>query len=813
MDAWLSGEAGAYAVPSGSLLKIVHLGSESEFLVDRAEAQRSFAAAYDTTVMSVKDELEARERATTLYKAELATRLFFILYDEEEEASDRDAVASDLGDLLQSRPVVERVENVLFSMPFPQKIDVALVVEAAAPYPPVSALISKVAQFQASIGTVRHCFDDVDRSIFDDDCPYSQFDKAATHRGCFKAFSVAHAEGKDTNFAMLQVLRALNGIPGARNVVNNWASGFATYTRRRLPLVHEVDVDDFEHEGSSDWGAFANVRTQLRAVIEKLRDNDLEQARRFASQLIQLQMSQPDGSFYAAKSLCLMSQEAKQLELWDLQYEWAHWATQLRPTDPFGHGQEADALIDAGRLVEAAEALDKCAAWGDGLFAATGRAKILRQIGRLEEARSAYLAAYREFSPDPECVHALLGAAGAAREMGLLETSLREFNEALELYPDDTFLLAGKAATQSELGDWQGVKRTVESISMVRPDEVSGSIAGATALKLSGSLDAAVTEFTRLKRRFPYLTQPRIGLIDSLRMLEKYDAAINEISEAQGRFPRSAHFVAQMADVKRELGKPLEAFNDVLTAIKTYPKDLRLLSTLSRLNRACHRDTEALAIVDQAILDNPQVFWLRLERADLLKRLAQVDAALVAYSDLENEHPNYLPVINSKAALLTHLGRFDEAHRLLIKTSKRETQHEWRSFILLGVLLCRQGLFKDALVHLNVRPDCVPFARERRMLANAVASAELGYGRVAAAVAASVDKPGEVSNVIRFHALAASFHPKAKDAYRANEGLSGELIELKEEIARRYLIVDKPSNHTVDWIFLTEQNALLLEAA
>ncbi|WP_210212722.1 hypothetical protein, partial [Mesorhizobium sp. M7A.F.Ca.ET.027.03.2.1] len=66
---------------------------------------------------------------------------------------------------------------------------------------------------------------------------------------------------------------------------------------------------------------------------------------------------------------------------------------------------------------------------------------------------------------------------------------------------------------------------------------------------------------------------------------------------------------------------------------------------------------------------------------------------------------------------------------------------------------------------------------------------------------------------IRFHALAASFHPKAKDAYRANEGLSGELIELKEEIARRYLIVDKPSNHTVDWIFLTEQNALLLEAA
>lgn len=813
MEAWLSGEAGAYAVPSGSLVKIVQLASDREFLVKRAELDRAFGSAYDARIVAVKDESEARRLAATQYQAELATRLFLLLYDEAETAGDRAAVASDLAELLASTTVGDGVENVLFSRPFPIDLETEFVRAATAPYAAVSSLISRLVQFQSSIQTVRMCFDNVDRNIFDDRCPYADFDKIATYRGCFKTFATGHGKSRETSFSLLQVLSDLNGIPGARRVVTAWASGFANYNRTKLQIVEEPELDEFEHEGSADRRAFENVRIQLKAVTEKLRDNDLDAARRFASQLIDLQLKQPNGSSYAAKSLCAMSQEAKLLELWDLQYEWAQQATQLRPTDPFGHGQVADALIDAGRLIEASEALDKCAAWGDPLYAATGRARILREGGKLVEARSAYLSAYESFSADPEAVHALLGAAVTARDMGHLQQSLREFDRALELYPNDPFLLMGKAATQNDLGDWKGVLQTVQAMAIVRPGDASGPLARANALKLSGSLEAAVAEFTALKRGFPYLPQPRIGLIDSLRMLERHQAAMAEIAEAQARFPRNMHFVAQMADVKRELGKPQEAFTDVLNAIKDNPNELRLLSTLSRLNRACHRDAEALGIVDQAILSNPQVFWLRLERADLLKRLGHVEEALAAYSQLETEQPNYLPVVNSKAALLTHLGRFEEAHDLLKGRVSRETQDEWRSFILLGLLLCRQGRYKDAVIHLNLRPEAIPFARERRMFANAVASAELGLGRLGSAAAVSVDKAGEVTNVIRFHALAATAHPSAKAIYSDNEGLSGKLIELKDEIARRFKIVDKPSKHTMDWLMMMEQNALLLEAA
>ena len=64
--------------------------------------------------------------------------------------------------------------------------------------------------------------------------------------------------------------------------------------------------------------------------------------------------------------------------------------------------------MDIGSYDEAEEAFAESGKRGDPLFAAAGRARILRAQGRLNEAREAFLAAAEEYK-GLDIVHALLG--------------------------------------------------------------------------------------------------------------------------------------------------------------------------------------------------------------------------------------------------------------------------------------------------------------------------------------------------------------------------------------------------------------------
>ena len=115
----------------------------------------------------------------------------------------------------------------------------------------------------------------------------------------------------------------------------------------------------------------------------------------------------------------------------ELHIEWAKQATEVNPEDSKTFGHLADALIRASRFNEASAALDTAASLGAELFAENGRARILRETGRLVEARQKFLNAASNYSTDPQSIHSLAGAAEVLRDMGNYEESLAEYTRAL----------------------------------------------------------------------------------------------------------------------------------------------------------------------------------------------------------------------------------------------------------------------------------------------------------------------------------------------------------------------------------------------
>ena len=162
------------------------------------------------------------------------------------------------------------------------------------------------------------------------------------------------ADGTATNNAIFEALTLLKDEPNYRNIILTWTKNAPN--RRSLKRHREVLIpeDGGVEAGNQDHGGrrptpvhalFQNVMRQQDAIVFQLQQANVPQARRFADQLVRMQLSGDNGAEYASKSLCRLAQEAKGLGLNSLQLEWAKRATELTPHDTCAHGQTADAYI------------------------------------------------------------------------------------------------------------------------------------------------------------------------------------------------------------------------------------------------------------------------------------------------------------------------------------------------------------------------------------------------------------------------------------------------------------------------------------
>lgn len=124
-----------------------------------------------------------------------------------------------------------------------------------------------------------------------------------------------------------------------------------------------------------------------------------------------------------------------------------------------------------------------------------------------------------------------------------------------------------------------------------------------------------------------------------------------------------------------------------------------------------------------------------------------------------------------------------------IEVDNPRSKHEWRAFLLRTLIDLRTGYIDAAYDRTKWTLSRVPFIREKRMFSATLATIDLQQGRCNEAVDASALCSGDVTSIVRLHALASSGHED--DARRLYEILKvdyvpRQYVEVRDEIARAF---------------------------
>ncbi len=817
MDVLLSGQAGAVAL-LGRSIELRPIGTAPIRNFSAGNIGLAFAGCTDVQRRQAKSTDDADVLAREAWAKDRALRLFLLLIDPTEPTEALGEYCECLEDLFQTQSVDLFVRRSLYVNQLPVPFEVKRVKAVVVKYQRVSSIFEALLKDQTAISRVRKAFDAVPLEAFRDEAARRNFvDEVSALGVFFDLVQLLDTGGQNLEFFILQLLGQLRHFDNSRAIVDSWTAGMRS-ERKKLPAITReapdaVLIDEPIPSGQDRRRAFENAMHQQSAIISRLKERDLIGARRYAEELIERQ-KRTSSSEHIGMSLSNLSHKAKELGVPELQLEWAEKATEANPADPLTFAHLADALIGASRIGEASVVFDKMESLGAKLSAETGRARILRASGRLAEARDHYVAAAKSFSDDPSVWHALIGAAEVLRDMGRYDEALAEYKSLTEQVPFESAAWAGLASVLMDLGNFDDAIKYF-GIAATHSGGVVAANGRATAYKLSGNFPSALRLYDEALREFPNEAALLCGRAEVLRARGDLLEALDAYDLAIERAPYLPIPLNGKAEVLKELQRYSEAADVLRNAIILFPYDQATVSGYAGLLKSRGRYDEALTQYDEIVRRFPHDTYSQTSRADILRRMRLWEELLTAYNDILRSRPHFERARAAKAALLIQMGNLAEAEELLPEEQPK-SQEQWNRYLLRAFLLDARGHHFTGRNLLRSGIRNVPFAKQRRLFRAALARLELVAGHASAAVKIIEATPGSITNVIRFHALAASGRlVSARETFEQIDRVEGEATfkELSFEIARRFKVIEGSPARSRDWIFETEGEGLLLEAA
>jgi tetratricopeptide (TPR) repeat protein len=814
VDAVFSGQAGAIAFIEGRDVRVHRLSDlQPEVVIPREEAAYLFQSCNDIVVMRGTNKEFARTRFLAAWEADRALRMILLSLDLEQDPELRIEAADWLETLLSRSEATLHIENQMYSRPLPPDTDYEFLTKNTK-WLIAAALIKTIVRRQATISAVRKAWDAIPSELFENN-DKAEMEERAIHKGAFRILASVDLDKDDPNLAILACHQALATLPNARSIVSAWTKEFIRPGSKRLVAPEESEEIETESSRVSvrSRKAYETAIQQLNVIIGKMRAGSQRLARIYAEQLIQYQLEH-GGPEFAAKSLCNLAQEAKSIGLFSLQLEWAQRAVDVCPNDSWAHGQAADALLQFSRLDEALAEFDLSEAYGDAQFAATGRARILRHQGRLDEALHAFRAARTQFAGYEGEVFAWMGAAETLRDMWKLEDALHEYEEAIVRFSDSKPLRCGRAAVLSDLGQLDDALRAYDEPEL--RDEFVALNGKASVLKELGQFQNALNVVSRAIELVPTDPISRCLQADILRAKGDLVGALQVYSDVKSQYPNIPVAYSGYAEVLRDMGRLPEAIEAYMQASDRFPYDAYLASGYANIRKVNDELEESLRLYEKNVGKFPYDLVSKSGRADLLKRLGHYDDAIRAYDEILSIWPLYEPARNGKAAILAVRGEFDRA-LLLLGEKAPTTRNDWIAWNIRGMILLRKGELDRAIAIFEEGRSKTPFARERRYFEGALSVARMRKGQFDQAAQSLAESPagGGLLKVLRLHAYAGKGDlPLARVSYaELSNRCPGQLIDLRDAIAARYGIIRNVEHHNDNWIFDRESEALLQEAA
>lgn len=806
----ISGQAAA-AVSLEVPRQLFRLDSEPIAAPGNGEAWRVFDGCSDVAEFDL-DKGSIQAAVERFWAIDRALRAFLFLIDPQEPEEFLDEYAACVEELLSQYALNDELVVRLSSAPFPVLVEVKRVQQAAAAYPALLALFSRALDLQGHIIKVHTAFANLSDGFFESEADRVQFERVLGAEGIFSELAVTLQQGGDISFIKL---KAASQHLAHREAIAQWAAMLQSGTAR-LRSGRQIEVDseadwDFDDEDEA-WrpnrGAYEYVRKEQQAIIELVKRRDLDGARSKTNLLIERQR-QNSTREQIAKSLSLLSKQAGLHDAPELQLEWARWATEENPLDPRTFGHLADAHITLAAFAEAEAALDGAERAGGRLFAEGGRARILRAVGRYEEARERYIAVATEFNDEPDVSHAWMGAADTLKDMGRLDEAIAEYQELTRRWPLVPVLWIGMAFVLLEAGRLDEAMFTFGKAA----GEKLALNGRAFALRQAGKLSEALRIFDQVVEKYPNDQSALCGRAEIFRIKGQHQLALAAYEMAANRSPYMPTPLVGRAAVLADLGSFEDALSVYTTVMQRFPHDDHAPMGAIRVCRRMGRFDDALRRADTFIRARPFLVAPKVLRAQILQTQGDYESALTALDVIMAQHPFSMSAVSAKASLLIAMGKAQEVESLLPDIRPR-SQFEWSRFLLRTLALKETRGIGAAVSKLERALAQCPFFQQRRSIRNALVSIELSRQRAREARRFVEAAPAEVSDIIALHAFAASHRQglarRILERINGTE-LSAQVISLAAEIAKRTHLTDGEPARSASWIASAETSFIMLE--
>ena len=470
MRAVLSGRAAVAILNEGDSWHSMTY-EESELLMPchAAQAKTLLRNAHDLIWLEDVSVEDVRDRLADVVDSTEALDCVLYLLDGRLQPETRDAVALEFEELAAWPEIVEEVESVLLARPLPASADLDGAIAACERMDARAAtqLFRHWHSLQPTVQAVYDAWLQIPVARFGDTTQQTVAQGHFIKHGIFAA--LVRTDLQPSPLTTFQFSSSANAqlkhdVPGAVGVINDWLR-ILKGQRHFVDHVAVAEYADFcfdseveqrapKHRRSFDRTEVKhNVDKQKRLIVDAIRSNDSQRAKRIAEELIQYQLAN-DGKRLVGKSLCALAMDAQQFGHSQMQHWLTARAVECVPDDSWSWAQHGKSLLNLRQFVDAETAFRNAVDFGDGEtipVAKTGRAEVLKAQGKLPEA----LVAFDEvIAAHPGDVVAKTGRAEVLKAQGKLPEALVAFDKVIATHPEHVVAKNGRVTVLVLMGQW-----------------------------------------------------------------------------------------------------------------------------------------------------------------------------------------------------------------------------------------------------------------------------------------------------------------------------------------------------------------------
>jgi tetratricopeptide (TPR) repeat protein len=619
MEAYISGTAGMAAIIKGANAELYQVDKADSIAMKSEVAHRILSSNNDVVFLGNTDKANVLKKLNSETNKTQSLMVFLTILDSAVEKESRNALALHLEDVfLKDIKSYNYVCNVMFARPLPDNSIKFIPGDTIPENSKVFCLLNSLFLCQPKIKEYSNIFMSICKNRGLNSNQSSYVEGLLVNEEFFYRISSQQADINFLNkvhFLLISKLKNTDIVDYIhfssciktefKPLVNSKVTVTVDHTiyQNKEDIYHEdiyhEDVHQDKVKKHSNIEAYRRVQRELASIKTQLREEAIPTAKRMADELISHQI-QDGNNEYAAQSLCQLSEYAKNLNLFEIQLEWALRATEVAPLDYRTFGHAADAYLNLENILDAESAFKLCInSHGDSrVYGLTGLSRIERSRYNLATALDYIEDAIRECGNDhvpylikaellrdqhkyteseevydfvcrnyPEFVIPQCGKAAVLAEQKKFEEAEAMYKLALKNYPeidDKRYILTGLGFLIARLGRFQESHKFLdESISLATFEDIVPAISKAKVLQMEGRFKDSETLLMSL-------LNGRAQFVDVVEQLLELYLQTNELKKAQSLYDSATTKIREFDSIQirySQLLRKQNKFKDALVVI------------------------------------------------------------------------------------------------------------------------------------------------------------------------------------------------------------------------------------------------------